>query len=79
MKKEVEKLPKASRKEELRIRKEKLDVHQQNQVGNFNSLFYFGFFCNKYHYCNQHGASITKYAEFFLLTNLNNFSAKFSR
>lgn len=32
MKKEVEKLPKHSRKEELKIRKEKLDLHQQNQV-----------------------------------------------
>lgn len=32
MKKEVEKLPKSRRKEELKIRKEKLDLLQQNQV-----------------------------------------------
>lgn len=32
MKKEVEKLPKSRRKEELKIRKEQLDLLQQNQV-----------------------------------------------
>lgn len=38
MKKEVEKLPKSSRKEELKIRKEKLDLQQQNQVRSRNFL-----------------------------------------
>lgn len=37
LKKEVDKLPKASRKEELRIRKEKLDLYQQNQEREFLS------------------------------------------
>jgi len=35
LKKRVEKLPKASRKEETRIQKEKLDIHQQNQEREF--------------------------------------------
>ena len=42
MKKEVDKLPKATKKEEMKIRKEKLDLYQQNQVCDLLLLpFYF--------------------------------------